>query len=408
MNFFDYIAMPFGYLMQFCCMISPGQNYLIALIYFTVIIQIILCLIFGIKQQKNMIKQASIAPMAAALRKKYAGRDDAVTRQKLQQETMELYQKHGYSPLGGCFPMLIQLPIIMALYNVIVAPLQNMFMLTQAKIDVLLSTLAREHTHLLSQAALDQLAHNQSRLAQVEALKLVKDGSLDGLLSGEAGDIVEQLASRANALPSYSSFGLDFSTNPEAGLSADSIAKFWPLLIVPVLIIATMIASQKLSRKFSYQDPTITQQQGGCSMNVMMYSMPVLSAWISLRMPAAVGVYWIYRSVTSTLQQFILSKVMPLPKFTEEDYKKAEKEMNGTSKRKKNSEKVPYTGEKKRSLHHIDDDDDDTVLPPKKETAPALESSVKEEEKEEKNENVDPSKAPVMKEDKGNKKYQKK
>ncbi|MBR6676721.1 MAG: YidC/Oxa1 family membrane protein insertase, partial [Clostridia bacterium] len=102
MSFFDYISMPFGYLMQFCCWISPGHNYLIALIYFTIIIQAILCLLFGIKQQKNMIKQASIAPMAAALRKKYQGRDDPKTRQQMQQETMELYQKYGYSPLSGC------------------------------------------------------------------------------------------------------------------------------------------------------------------------------------------------------------------------------------------------------------------------------------------------------------------
>ena len=68
------------------------------------------------------------------------------------------------------------------------------------------------------------------------------------------------------------------------------------------------------------------QQQNGCSMKVMMYSMPLMSAWISFSLPAAVGVYWIYRSIASTLQQFILSLIMPMPKFTEEDYKKAEKD----------------------------------------------------------------------------------
>ena len=52
---FYYISIPFGWLMKGCLAIS-GQNYLIALIFFTLIIQVLLCLIFGIKQQKNMQK----------------------------------------------------------------------------------------------------------------------------------------------------------------------------------------------------------------------------------------------------------------------------------------------------------------------------------------------------------------
>ena len=98
-----------------------------------------------------MLKQASIAPMAAAIRKKYAGRDDQQTRQKMQEETMALYQEHGYSPLSGCFPMLIQLPIIMALYNVIVAPLQHMLMLTKAEVATILNKF--HDAGLLSDAA---------------------------------------------------------------------------------------------------------------------------------------------------------------------------------------------------------------------------------------------------------------
>ena len=90
-NILHYIALPFGYLMKFCCWISPGHNYIVALIFFTIIIQVLLCLIFGIKQQKNMQKQARLAPKAAAIRKKYAGRNDNVTKQKMQQEIMALY-----------------------------------------------------------------------------------------------------------------------------------------------------------------------------------------------------------------------------------------------------------------------------------------------------------------------------
>ena len=400
---FDIISIPFGYLMRFCCWISPGNNYLIALIFFTIIIEVLLCLIFGIKQQKNMIKQASIAPLAAAIRKKYAGRDDQVTKQKLQQETMELYQKYGYSPLSGCLPLFIQLPIIMSLYNVIVAPLQNMFMLAGKEINTLLSDLCINHTELLSQAARDQLTKGQSRLAQVETLNLAMQGKLTAL-EGDAGAIADKLEGMSKYFPNYTAFGIDFSINPNEAIKADTFASLWPLLLVPVLIVVTMILSQNLSKKFTYQDPTMEQQQGGCSMKVMLYSMPVFSAYISLSMPAVVGVYWIYRSISSTLQRFILSRIMPLPKFTDEDYKNAEKEMSASQSKKAAKKKAAEEGKsvgkyaynedgtKKRSLHHIDDEDEG-------ETAPAL--VVKNDEDDKLAPDVDPADAPVMKDDRG-------
>jgi hypothetical protein len=85
---------------------------------------------------------------------------------------------------------------------------------------------------------------------------------------------------------------------------------------------------------------------------------------------------------------------MPFPKYTEEDYKAAEREMNSTERaKKKSSVQRLQTGEKKRSLHHIDDDDEDVAPAPKKEKLIEVE--------------VRPEDAPVMKEDKGVK-YEKK
>ncbi|MBQ8914917.1 MAG: hypothetical protein IJ046_01915, partial [Clostridia bacterium] len=92
--------------------------------------------------------------------------------------------------------------------------------------------------------------------------------------------------------------------------------------------------------------------------------------------------------------QIILTLCMPYPKYTEEDYKAAEREMNSTkrAKKKSNTQSLP-SGEKKRSLHHIDDDDDEPAPAPKKEKLIEVE--------------VRPEDAPVMKEDKGVK-YEKK
>ena len=88
----------------------------------------------------------------------------------------------------------------------------------------------------------------------------------------------------------------------------------------------------------------------------MDFTMPLMSVWMTFIMPAAVGVYWIFKSIVGVGKQYILSRVMPMPKFTEDEYKAAEKEMLG--KQPKKIVKSENAG-KVRSLHHIDDEDYD-------------------------------------------------
>ena len=121
-SLWDIINVPFGFVIRFCNKIV-GNQYIWALLIFAVILEIIL-LPFGIKQQKNSIKQAKLRPKEMAIRKKYAGRDDQPTKQKMTMEIQELYQKEGYNPMGGCLPLLIQFPILIALYNIVMSPLQ--------------------------------------------------------------------------------------------------------------------------------------------------------------------------------------------------------------------------------------------------------------------------------------------
>ena len=111
----------------------------------------------------------------------------------------------------------------------------------------------------------------------------------------------------------------------------------------------------------------------GMSNKIMDLTMPLMSVWIAFMTPAAIGIYWIFKCLLGMLKQFILYKAMPLPKFTEEDYKQAEKEMKNRAKNKKESTVATVAGADGRvyrSLHHIDDEDD---LPPKGSVAPAKE-----------------------------------
>ena len=80
----DFLARLLGYVMYGCSWLM-GNNYVLALLLFALAMQILLCP-FGIKQQKNMVKQATLRPKEMAIKKKYAGRNDRATLQKMQNE----------------------------------------------------------------------------------------------------------------------------------------------------------------------------------------------------------------------------------------------------------------------------------------------------------------------------------
>ena len=90
-------------------------KYVFGLLLYALIFKL-LFLPFAIKQQKNQIKMAMLAPKIELIKAKYKGRTDQPTMQKQQQEIMELQQKEGYNPMAGCLPLLLQMPIIIFLY----------------------------------------------------------------------------------------------------------------------------------------------------------------------------------------------------------------------------------------------------------------------------------------------------
>ncbi len=331
---FNIIATPFGYVMRFCYWLAQG-NYLLALLFFSFIIEIVL-LPFAIKQQKNSIKAAKLRPKEMAIRKKYAGRNDQPTQQKMMTEIQEMQQKEGYSPFGGCLPLLIQLPIIMAIYNIVYNPFRYILGFSNETIEAVKTVITNTGAELKDVTA----DRTISLLRHIEKLGL------------DAFSGIEEFAEKIKTLedlPNLTVFGMNLAETP--GFEEGK----YILLIVPVLTFITYVLQSKLLKKFTYQvQPAAENQQVACSNAMMDYMMPLMSTFFTFSFPAAIGVYWIFRSFVSTLKQFIMTKIMPLPKFTEEDFKAAELEFKG---------KIPVAREldpnrpKVRSLHHIDDED---------------------------------------------------
>lgn len=112
----QYFVYPLSWvIMYFANLFNSSYGW--AIIVVTVIIRLLL-LPLNVKQLKSTQAMQEIQPELKELQAKYSSKDQK-TQQQLQQETMALFQKHGVNPLAGCFPILIQMPILIAMYHAI-------------------------------------------------------------------------------------------------------------------------------------------------------------------------------------------------------------------------------------------------------------------------------------------------
>ncbi|EIJ84021.1 YidC family membrane integrase SpoIIIJ [Bacillus methanolicus] len=112
----EYIVYPLSMLIIKVAEIAGG-SFGLSIILVTILIRLAI-LPLMIKQTKNSKAMQALQPELQKLREKYSSKDQK-TQQKLQQETMALFQKHGVNPFSGCFPLLIQMPILIGFYHAI-------------------------------------------------------------------------------------------------------------------------------------------------------------------------------------------------------------------------------------------------------------------------------------------------
>lgn len=327
---FDWLLELFGTVLRFFNDLT--HSYLFAIILFAILTKVLL-FPFSIKQQKNSVKQASLRPKEMAIRKKYKDAKTPEEQRRMQEEVQELYQKEGYNPMGGCLPLLLQFPLIIAIYKVIQNPLRYICGLGKDAVGSIL-TAARE---ILGNTKLTEI-------------------NLVSALNGENGAAILEKAGvefDISALPDFTVFGggFDLSVVPREGN--------WVYWLIPVLTGLISFFSMKLTKKLSYQGIQNENAEGAAKVStwLMDLMMPAMSVWLSLEFAAMLGVYWIFQNILGVVQQLVLKKMFPLPKFTEEDYKRAEREMSGkgSKKYKKDNRPAPAPGTY-RSLHNIDDD----------------------------------------------------
>ena len=317
-----------------------GNNYALALVLYALVFKVIF-LPFAIKQQKNQVKMANLTPKIELIKAKYRGRNDRVTIQKMQQEIMELQQREGVSMLGGCLPMLIQLPIIIFLYQVIRRPLDYISRVTNW------DGLKARVYEVGGQEAFDKfsgyVAENGDQLKAASMLQSMPE--ID----------ITQYADRA--LPNLSIFGVDLGYCPNEAFDAGVL---WVIVFIPFITAALQWLSMYLTKRWNGNANQLVAAEGQAqnyTLKFMDILFPGLTLIMAFQFTSLMGLYWIFQSILAIIQIFILSHAIPLPKFTEEQLKQMRREQKAAEK----AQRAALKTQKFRSLHYIDEDDYDEL-----------------------------------------------
>ena len=315
----DLITMPFGLLMK--VLYDLFNNYAFAIFFFALVVKIVL-IPLGIQQQKSQIRMAKIKPKEQAIRGKYAGRTDSVTQQKVQTEVLEMYKSENYSPMSGCLPLLIQMPVIFVLYNIIRNPLTYIDRFSPDLIDKIKQVIFdSKDTYSEVVASLANMT-KASGIQQIDIVRIFNNPEWLNSIRQAAGipDGFKNL--------NFGFFGQMLTTPPvAAGLSI--------LLIIPVLNFAASFLQMKMTKVINANNAATADVANNKGMKIMEYAMPLLVVYMSYQMNAALGLYWIFQSVLGIAQMFVLAKLYPIPKITEEEYELARQQYGGTTKKKK-------------------------------------------------------------------------
>ena len=304
----------------------------LAIIIFTIVIYLLL-MPLTIKQQKFSKLSAKMNPEIQAIQAKYKGRNDNESALAQNAEIQAVYAKYGVSPAGSCVQLLIQMPILFALYRVIYAmpayvtkigntfrvlaekiiSVDNGAFIQNSEIETIQNTVAvygksfTEGTNV-SNGIIDIL----NKMSSTDLATVAEHYGL-GQLTYE-GQLILNNGTTRGLIDTYNNFlGLNIGDSPMNLIRQAWIAGSWGIVIGAVLIPVLSAVTQWINVKLMPQAPTNNDSNSQASsmaqsMKTMNMVMPIFSAWLCLSLPAGMGLYWVAGSVVRSIQQVIINK----------------------------------------------------------------------------------------------------
>lgn len=281
---------------------------------------IYLCLLpLTIKQQKFSKMTQIMQPEIQAIQSKYKNKKDQASMQAMQQETQLVYEKYGVSPAGSCIQMIIQMPILFALYRVFynvpayIVSVKSQF---SGLVDTITSTSGFQDTmtqimkDYKLNVAVDFTTTDTSALKDyiVDVLyKLPKSGweNLTDYFSN-VGSEVDTLTPHMNKFNYF--FGMNVSDTPLNIIKTSFASHAWLILVVALLIPVISYLTQMLNIKLMPQAGSNQNDQMAQQMKTMNLMMPLFSFVMCFTVPVGLGVYWIAGAICRSVQQLFINK----------------------------------------------------------------------------------------------------
>ena len=313
------------------------QNIGLCIIIFSILIYALMTPL-QIKQQKFSKLSAIMQPELQKIQKKYKGKNDQASMQKMQEETQAVYQKYGVSPTGSCVQLAIQFPILMALYQVIYK--------IPAYVGSVKDILASAVTSITGVSGYTEILQQFITDNKMTRVQLVMDGSnatsnsvTDFLYAlspsqwktlaetSQFSGFTDTLNSTAKEISHVQNFfGLNIADQPltyiKAAFVGGSILIAIAAILIPILAWATQMINLKLMPQAAQQDAMMNSTK---TMNTVM---PLMSAVFCFTFPVGLGIYWVASAAVRSVQQLIINKHMDkiqVEDLISENMKKMEK-----------------------------------------------------------------------------------
>ena len=351
------IAKILGYIMEgiFLLLDKIGiPNIGLAIILFTIVIYLIL-MPLTIKQQKFSKLSVKMNPELQAIQAKYKGKNDNESMMAMQMETKAVYAKYGVSPSGSCVQLLIQMPILFALYRVI----YNM----PAYVGKIKEAFFPLVDNLIAQSGSTEFIQNTENFAQAGMFsrQFTNESFTSGVTTYVQNTFIDVLNKASSAewlsikdkfptlsadvdhtlglLNRYNSFlGLNIGNSPSYVMKEAIASKSFLLVIaaisVPILSAVTQWINVKLmpQQNTEQNNKNANDQQNAMmqSMKTMNMMMPIMSAVFCYTLPAGMGLYWIAGAVVRSIQQVVINKhidKIDLDEVIKNNAEKAKKKM---------------------------------------------------------------------------------
>lgn len=306
----------------------------LSIILFTIIIYLLL-MPLTIKQQRFSKLSARMNPEIQAIQAKYKGKQDQASMMAMNQETKAVYAKYGVSPSGSCVQLLIQMPILLALYRVIYSMPAYVTKIGEA-FGVLADKIMEAPNGVEEVRALSSAAYfaknfdivDNTRNAIIDTLN--KTSTFDMAVLSEKfglaeltynGKLILTNGSEKGLIDIYNNFlGLNIGNSPmdtmKTAFAAGNYLLLAGAIAIPVLAAVTQWINYKLMPQAATNDDNNKKKQPSSdtaeamqqSMKMMNTLMPIMSAWFCLTLPAGMGLYWVIGAVVRSIQQVAINK----------------------------------------------------------------------------------------------------